>query len=56
MPNYEYYCLACDVQSERIMIPVERRNEQYCHDCGNQLTLMISKPGLVWAPTRKSGL
>lgn len=55
MPNYEYYCLACDKQSERLRVDMEKRDDQFCYECGNRLNRLISKPGLVWAPTRKSG-
>ena len=54
MPTYDYYCMQCDQDSERLTT-IGARDSQFCSECGSRLHRPVTFNGGVWAPTSTSG-
>jgi len=44
MPTYTYLCYKCQKKEDRMGIPVDLRNDQYCKECGEKLVRQLSLP------------
>ncbi len=46
MPTYDYVCDNCNTGETRRDIPVNERNQQWCHTCYEPLTRLIDAPAI----------
>lgn len=51
MPTYQYKCLTCATEFDRLNVPVDERDEQRCETCDSPLKRVIVFKGMTWAPT-----
>lgn len=54
MPNYAYYCVACDNETEK-NVTMNDRDDQDCDTCHRKLKKKFRFNGSVWSPTRNGG-